>query len=73
MFMLEDSLFQVLDLPGPAAQKSQIQADAEAMKKREFIEAPFLFGLLFVIFVAEGFIQFQELKGLRAFGFVGSG
>lgn len=41
VFMLEHSLFQVLDLPGTGAQKPQIQADAEAMKKREFIETPF--------------------------------
>ena len=71
VFMLEHSLFQVLDLPGTGAQKPQIQADAEAMKKREFIETPFFVCIICFLFGSFSFvallcfIQCHELKGLR--------
>lgn len=68
VFMLEHSLFQVLDLPGTGAQKPQIQADAEAMKKREFIETPNFCLFVFFLWVSVSwrcFIQCHELKGLR--------
>lgn len=74
--MLEHSLFQVLDLPGTAAQKPQIQADAEAMKKREFIEHAF-FVCLFSFCEFRGasvFHPISRIEGSPGFrDFVGSG